>query len=551
MNHNSENEGIMERVRANLSRRGQGEALRTTPFGATPYDGSRREGPGSADQATALDFSAYDFSSLNHEVEGALAGHQMVGQMNPRPPGAYNRGVQFLKRAMLRLLTFYTRPLHSFQSSTIRALQNTSLALKTHDEELLELKRNLAQQSKVLGKAKQQDWDIVRTVQAASQRAAVLIADQRKLEKQLADLKAALLGTSEESQAPQASLASITERLDLGLRGVQEGVVELANSVDQRYNNLLSRIEAHETRLDALPEGIASMATELGQIQTQLEGVQRQLQDAATRVRLQGRDLRRYVNEALAGKTDSNAAGTGPVAPAVPAMFASGIPAEGSFDYFRFEELYRGDEALIAQRQKEYLEYFRGRDNVVDLGCGRGEFLELLRDNGIHAKGVELGSDQYLLCREKHLDVVQQDLFEFLEGLKDGSLGGIFSAQVIEHLTASDQLRLVSLAYRKTSSGSPVIIETINAQSVFAVMRNFFLDPTHVRPVHPETLKVAMESAKFRDVELRFSSLYTEKRIPPLELAGNGVQLAEFNRAMSALNDLVYGYLDYAAIGWH
>jgi hypothetical protein len=112
-------------------------------------------------------------------------------------------------------------------------------------------------------------------------------------------------------------------------------------------------------------------------------------------------------------------------------------------------------------------------------------------------------------------------------------------------------LRLVALAYRKTAPGSPVIFETINAQSVFAVVRNFFLDPTHVRPVHPETLKVAMESAKFRDVELRFSSPYTEKRVPPLELADDGPQLVEFNRAMGALNDLVYGYLDYAAIGWH
>lgn len=82
-------------------------------------------------------------------------------------------------------------------------------------------------------------------------------------------------------------------------------------------------------------------------------------------------------------------------------MFASGTKSEGSFDYFRFEELYRGDEALIAERQKEYLEYFRGRDYVVDLGCGCGEFLELLRENEIRARGVELGIDQYLLCRER------------------------------------------------------------------------------------------------------------------------------------------------------
>ena len=180
-------------------------------------------------------------------------------------------------------------------------------------------------------------------------------------------------------------------------------------------------------------------------------------------------------------------------------MFPSGIKGDAEFDYFMFEDLHRGDEADISNRQKEYLQYFRGRENVVDIGCGRGEFLELLRHNGISAYGVELGTDQSFSCREKGLEVVQQDLFTHLESLPDESLGGLFSAQVIEHLTASDQLRYVALAHRKTMPGSPVIFETINAQCVYAVMRNFFLDPTHIRPVHPETLKFAMESLGLRE----------------------------------------------------
>ena len=236
--------------------------------------------------------------------------------------------------------------------------------------------------------------------------------------------------------------------------------------------------------------------------------------------------------------------------PATPPMFASEIKSDKEFDYFAFEDLYRGEEADIRSRQQEYLEYFRGRENVVDIGCGRGEFLELLRDNDISARGVELGLDQYLLCKEKGLDVVQQDLFAFLESLPDESLGGLFSAQVIEHLTASDQLRYVALAHRKTMPGSPVIFETINAQCVYAVMRNFFLDPTHVRPVHPETLKFAMETMQFKNVELRFSGPVSDKQIPLLKLNGDTPQLAEFNRSMQELNKLIYGYQDYAAIGW-
>ena len=145
-----------------------------------------------------------------------------------------------------------------------------------------------------------------------------------------------------------------------------------------------------------------------------------------------------------------------PNLPPIPPIFPSGIKHESEFDYFVFEERYRGSEAVIADRQKEYLGHFQGRENIVDIGCGRGEFLELLRENGIRSRGVELGTDPFLLCREKALDVVQQDLFSYLESVPDESLGGLFSAQVIEHLAASDQLRFVSLAYRRPAPGPPL-----------------------------------------------------------------------------------------------
>ena len=231
-------------------------------------------------------------------------------------------------------------------------------------------------------------------------------------------------------------------------------------------------------------------------------------------------------------------------------MFASEIRHENEFDYFLFEDHYRGGEADIRERQKAYLDLFRGRSDVVDIGCGRGEFLELLRNNNITARGVELGTDQYLLCREKGLDVVQEDLFTFLEAQPDGSLGGLFSAQVIEHMAASDQLRYVALAYQKCSPQSPVLFETVNPECVYALVHNFFLDPTHVRPVHPGTLKFAMESQGFRNVELRFSSPVSDRTIPRLALNGNSENLQRFNAAIEGVNELLYGPQDYAAIGW-
>ncbi len=218
------------------------------------------------------------------------------------------------------------------------------------------------------------------------------------------------------------------------------------------------------------------------------------------------------------------------------------------FDYFLFEQYYRGSESLIKDRQREYLDIFRGRTNVLDLGCGRGEFLELMREIGVEAHGVEYSQESVLLCQEKGLRVSRGDLLEYLGGLKDESIGGIFSAQVIEHLPVELQLRYVELAQRKLMPGAPLVLETINPQCVFALVRNFYLDPTHVRPVHPEFLKFVLESKGFEKVAIRFSGRYDEDFTRKLENAHADSE--EIKEAILKLNDFCFGYQDYAAIGW-
>ncbi|MGC2111154.1 MAG: methionine biosynthesis protein MetW [Candidatus Korobacteraceae bacterium] len=407
-----------------------------------------------------------NFRVFGAELETCIRASAEFGELNPRPPGFLNDGIQFAKGLMRRSLTWYTRPLRLFHGAVIRAMAGLEQELEQRQE---------------------------RVVEAVQ------------------------------------SLSEVDDALCAGVATNREGL----------------RTQADE--IDRLGEQLRTQADEIGRLLAELEHVRNDLRQSTSQGRLRDRDLRRFLYDIQA---DTSHSSVHSVASTVPPMFPSGIKGDPEFDYFRFEELYRGGEVLIAARQREYLQYFSGRDDVVDIGCGRGEFLELLRENGIGARGVELGTDQYLLCLEKNLHVVQEDLFKFLESLPDESLGGLFSAQVIEHLTAGDQLRFVSLAHRKTRPGSPVIFETINAQCVFAVVRNFFLDPTHVRPVHPETLKFAMESMKFRDVELRFSAPMSERQIPPLKLNGDSPQLEDFNRAIGYLNDLLYGDMDYAAIGW-
>ena len=516
---------------------------------ASPEDGA----------SSSFRLESRDFWPLRFEIETALDGTRQSAQINPRNSGLHNDAIQFMKKVMSRSLAWYTRPLHYFQGGVVRALQHIVALLQGHEDSLQTVSREVA---KLVGVIERRSQAFASDITALNDKAVVLDRTaSAQVEKTLAleEKAAALLENTSRLRVIASALEETTAQLDSRISALVQRLsqanAELEGKLSQTHSKFNARLTGtglaqdeklnqalvpYSQRIASLTDGIHALRSEFGRISNELRAVK-------TQGRGRDRDLRRFFHDLQMGAiAPSKQTELAPI----PAMFPSRITSNSKFDYFLFEELYRGDEALITTRQKEYLELFRGRDDVLDVGCGRGEFLELLRDSGISAKGVESGTDQYLLCREKGLDVVEQDLFEYLESLPDESLGGLFSAQVIEHLAASDQLHFVSLAYRKTRPGSPVVFETINPQCVFAMMRNFFLDPTHVRPVHPETLKFAMESVEFRNVGLRFSSPMSERRIPPLKLNGDTPELEDFNRAIAELNELIYGYMDYAAVGW-
>ena len=492
-------EEILHRMKTHVEQSNSG--LRTSSDGRA----LSASGPGSGALGTPVDgVTAFsppeprDFMPLEVEIETALDGTRRVGQLNPRDPGFHNQVIQFAKKVMRRSLTWYTRPIHQFQGGVIRALQQTVVLLRGQDDSLQSLSHEIGRQASL----RKQD------AQESSKYRAAFADDIALLKQRVSMLDSATAALNDENAKLHHRIAAVQENT-IRREGLDQRLAQVAADFNQNLSNMAA---AQGEILAPYRQRLAAITDDIGGLRAELDRIHGKLRETILQGRLRDRDLRRYFHDLQTGTLSSSSP---PVSTAIPPMFPSGIKRDSEFDYFRFEELFRGDEALIASRQKEYLDFFRERDNVVDIGCGRGEFLELLRDNGVRASGVELGTDQYLLCQEKGLDVVQQDLFVFLESLPDESLGGLFSAQVIEHLTASDQLRFISLAYQKTSPGSPVIFETINAQSVFAVMRNFFADPTHVRPVHPETLKFAMQSAKFHDVELRFSDLMPERKFQP------------------------------------
>ncbi len=165
-----------------------------------------------------------------------------------------------------------------------------------------------------------------------------------------------------------------------------------------------------------------------------------------------------------------------------------GEPGSGTgidADYVAFEQLFRGPAERVAELQRPYLPLVGDHEPVLDAGCGRGEFLTLLAAEGIAARGVDGDAGMVARCRELGLDVELGDVNEHLEGLPDGSLGTVFSAQVIEHLPYLQLRRMLELSLRKLRPGGLFIAETVNPHRISS-LKNFWVDLTHQHPIFPE-----------------------------------------------------------------
>ena len=156
--------------------------------------------------------------------------------------------------------------------------------------------------------------------------------------------------------------------------------------------------------------------------------------------------------------------------------------------YRDFEDLFRGSEQMIRDRQKIYLDVIGDREPVFDAGCGRGEFLDLLNGAGKKFIGVDLDPTMVERCREKGYDSVELgDAVEVLEATEPASLGAIFSAQVVEHMPFETLKRFLEVSLSRLKPGGLLIAETVNPHSARA-LKAFWVDPTHQHPLFPEVM---------------------------------------------------------------
>jgi O-antigen chain-terminating methyltransferase len=204
----------------------------------------------------------------------------------------------------------------------------------------------------------------------------------------------------------------------------------------------------------------------------------------------------------------------------------------------------------LRERLAEYARRFETPGPVVDLGCGRGEFLEALKERGIGGRGVESNAVLVAACRERGLDVVQGDLIDFLAGSAAASLAGVFAAQVAEHLPPAALQRMLREAHRALRPGGLLVIETVNPRSLVGFLEIYNRDLTHERPLHPDTLSFLAAAAGFTDVQVELlSPVEPAARLQPVPADGLPARVVEvLNENVERLNGIIYGPQEYALI---
>ena len=328
------------------------------------------------------------------------------------------------------------------------------------------------------------------------------------------------------------SVASLEERMlgyDTTAAGAAGEVTELRENIGG-LKEWLGRVANNASQLAGLVEGIRAQADQIEQ---------RQTTDAAflkAQISFQNGVLQTFSARSR-GLRDKGKK----------ANFTLDIDqhANDAF-YLAFENKFRGTRADIQQRVRVYLPSIRASGAgsvdrpILDLGCGRGEWLELLRAENRNARGVDLNQFMVAECIERGLPVEQVDAVQYLSSLPADSYGAVTAFHLIEHLPFAALLRLFAESLRVLRTGGICIFETPNPDNIQVGSNRFYMDPTHIRPLPKDYTKFVMSNAGFS----RVAALPLHPVESPPQLDANALPLEQF------VNQIFFGEQDYAVIGY-
>jgi O-antigen chain-terminating methyltransferase len=422
-----------------------------------------------------------DLTPLGHARDAAFGKVAAIGTVNPRSGGALNSLVQAWKRLVARVLDWHVREQVEFNRKSMDCIDAALEAMADFNRALVGMGNRIAEQEKV-----GEEWKDIRNHWAEwrVEWEHKLAQNEMQFLRSVADL--------------QGSFQHRATLMDANYRDAMRGQHTEFTSALERFS------------LD----------------------IQQRLWADLERIRL---EYERLIYSEL--KTIRQRAAVSGLSEARQATKDDGLSHMAlGFDYGRFAERFRGTEEYVKAAQQIYLPHFRACRNVLDIGCGRGEFLEMMQAAGIPAKGIDLDPESVATCRHKTLDAEVADLFVYLEKLPEASLDGIFCSQVVEHLPPERLPEMIRLCASRLQRSGVLAIETPNPECLAIFATHFYLDPTHQRPVPHPLLAFYLEEFGVGNIEVRKLSPATES-MPSLKSLPE-----DFREAF-------FGGLDYAILG--
>jgi SAM-dependent methyltransferase len=224
----------------------------------------------------------------------------------------------------------------------------------------------------------------------------------------------------------------------------------------------------------------------------------------------------------------------------------SGQHARASLDsfYLSFEDRFRGERSEIKDRMAFYLPFIRnakaGAEDrpVLDLGCGRGEWLELLKEEKLSGRGVDLNAAMVSECAAHGLNIERRDVLEYLRSLEAGSQGAITGFHIVEHLPFEILMNLFSEAHRVLKPGGVAIFESPNCKNIMVGACHFYVDPTHRNPLFPETVEFMLGSHGFENIQIEY--------LTPVE----EVNFNDSTPELATIRNLLFGPQDFGIIAY-
>lgn len=350
--------------------------------------------------------------------------------------------------------------------------------------------------------------------------------------------RTALLGQQLEARIEQLlqRQQQLAEHLDKSTTTLTEQVNQTTILLNRQLEESAAALKRQaEESTAALTQQADSSTKELTQqVQERIEQLLRQQKQTRTELVMQERRLTLLLEEARARpQGDFNQ----------PLVQLMANEEDHLLDalYASFEDQFRGDREEVKDRLRVYLPLLKEgevREGVLDIGCGRGEWLELLRSEGISGRGVDRNRVFVEECLQSGLDVLEEDAITYLRSLPASSLGAITSFHLVEHLPFETLIKLLDESVRALKPGGLLILETPNPENFIVGSCTFYADPTHRNPIPSETLQFLLEARGLFRVKVM--------KLRPWDTA----KIEGETEIIKRFNEYFYGAPDYGIVGW-